>query len=64
MEIGEEYVMDDIKDMAGKSSNIYSAVKELVEKDKKVSFRMPIDGEISSNGKKLRTNTKVYYLST
>ena len=63
MELGEEYVMDDIKDMAGKSSNIYSAVKELVEKDKKLSFRMPIEGEISSNGKKLRTNTKVYYLS-
>jgi len=61
MKFGEEYIMSEITELIGKSSNIYSAFKILIEEQKRVNFRLPEEGEIR-NGDKLKHNTKIYYL--
>jgi hypothetical protein len=61
MEKGEDYVMSEITDMVGKSSNLYTALKQLVEVDKKIGIRLPNEGE-ERNGVKIRHNAKIYYL--
>ena len=64
MESGEEYTMKDIKEMANKDSHcVYAAVKELVEIDKTISFRYPQHDERDENGRKIHSQTKIYYLS-
>lgn len=60
MEVGEEYLMSDINDMVGKTSALYSALKQLIEVDKKIGIRLPQDGE-ERNGAKIRHNAKIYY---
>lgn len=61
MERGEEYIMSELTEMVGKSSVLYSALKQLVEVDKKVGIRLP-NGSEEHNGLKLRSNSKIYYL--
>ena len=60
MEIGEEYIMSEINNLVGKSSKIYSAMKILVEEQKKIGFRSPQEDEVK-NGVKLKHNSKIYY---
>jgi hypothetical protein len=60
MEVGEEYLMSDITDMVGKTSVLYTALKQLVEVDKKIGIRLPQEGE-ERNGAKIRHNAKIYY---
>lgn len=62
MEYGKEYIMKNIKDLVGRSSNTYDAMKELIEIDKKVSFRMPRENEKSNSGNKIRKDSKIYFL--
>ena len=63
MEPGEEYVMKQIKEMAGTSSNVYAALKEMVEVDKTVGFRMPTEDDTLDNGHKIPSNAKIYFLT-
>ena len=60
MEVGEEYIMSEINSLVGKSSKIYSAMKILVEEQKKIGFRLPQEDEVK-NGVKLKHNSKIYY---
>ena len=61
MEKGEEYLMSELTEMVGKSSVLYTALKQLIEVDKKIGIRLPNDGE-TKNGAKIRHNSKIYYL--
>jgi len=61
MEKGEEYIMAELTEMVGKSSNLYTALKQLIEVDKKVGIRLPQEGE-EHNGTRVRHNSKIYYL--
>jgi DNA primase len=63
MEPGEEYMMKDIKEMAGTSSNVYAALKELTDIDKTVGYRSPQEGEELENGHKIPKNAKIYFLT-
>ena len=63
MEPGEEYMMKDIKEMAGTSSNVYAALKELTDIDKTVGRREPTEGEELENGHKIPKNAKIYFLT-
>jgi hypothetical protein len=60
MEVGEEYLMSEITDMVGKTSVLYTALKQLIEVDKKIGIRLPTDGE-EHNGVRIRHNAKIYY---
>jgi len=62
MEVGEEYTRKDLMTFVGKSSNLSSAIKELVEIEKILGFRMPTDDENDLNGKHIARNTKIYFL--
>ena len=61
MEKGEEYLMSELKEFVGESSVLYTALKQLIEVDKKIGIRLPNDGE-TKNGAKIRHNSKIYYL--
>ena len=63
MQQGEEYLMKDLKAMAGTSSNLYNAIKELVEVDKVVGVRAPLEDEELENGHKIPRNAKIYFLT-
>ncbi|MCK9320096.1 AAA family ATPase [Methanoculleus sp.] len=60
MEVGEEYVMSEINDMVGKTSVLYTALKQLIEVDKKIGIRFPTEGE-EHNGFRIKHNAKIYY---
>jgi RecA-family ATPase len=61
MDIEEECTMEDLKEKAGNvSTNIYTAVKELIEIDKRLTFRLPNAGESFLGDRKLRSNSKIY----
>ena len=62
MEAGEEYLMRQLKEMAGKSSNLYAAIKELTEVDKILGSRSPQDDETDDNGRKIPKNAKFFFL--
>lgn len=62
LEPGEEYLMKDIKKIARDSRCVYSAVKELMEVDKILTFRLPEPNEEMENGHKIPSHTKIYYL--
>ena len=62
MENGEEYTMKDIRGMAKDSRCVYTAVKELIEIDKIVAFRYPQADDVLESGKKMPSNTKIYFL--
>jgi hypothetical protein len=62
MEPGNEYMVKDIKDMAKDSRCVYEAIKELVETDKVLGWRGPIEDERLESGRKMPSNTKIYYL--
>ena len=56
-------MMKDIKEMAGTSSNVYAALKELTDIDKTVGYRSPQEGEELENGHKIPKNAKIYFLT-
>lgn len=64
LEVGEEYTRKDMQALVGKSSNLSNAIKELIEQDKILGFRMPIEDEQGENGKSIPRNTKIYYLTS
>jgi primase-polymerase (primpol)-like protein len=63
MEVGEEYMMRHLKEMAGKSSNLYEAIRELTEVDKILGSRTPDEGETEDNGRKIRKDSKIFFLT-
>jgi hypothetical protein len=64
MEVGEEYTRKDLQNMVGKSSNLSSALKVLIEQDKILGFRSPTDDDFGNNGKHIPSNAKIYFLSS
>lgn len=62
MEVGEEYTRKDLMGFVGKSSNLSNALKELIEIEKIIDFRMPTDDEYGDNGKRIPKNTKIYFI--
>jgi len=64
MEVGEEYLMRQLKEMVGKSSNLYAAIKELTEVDKIIGSRSPQDEETDESGRKIQKNSKIFFLTS
>lgn len=66
MDQGEEYIIADFKDsVEGVSEKIIrEAIRELVEVDQAITFRMPGDNEKQHNFRPIRANSKIYSLKT